>query len=155
VVFQPGQRTQTISVDVKGDSRDEPDEAFVVTLAKPVGATLGRKSSFGVIADDDGPKVAIGKPRLRPRTLVVRVACPRSASRCRGRLVGSAKTLKFGRARFDLAPGTSRKVRLKLSRRTRDALRQRARRVKLAATATDATGDRRVTVRRVRVRRLR
>ena len=35
VVFQKGQKTKTISVDVKGDRRDEPDEAFTVELQQP------------------------------------------------------------------------------------------------------------------------
>ena len=156
VVFQPGQRTRTISVAVKGDRRDEPDEAFAVLLDKPAGATIARRRAVGVIADDDGPKVSIGKPRARRRkALVVKVGCPKSASRCRGRLVATAGRLRFGRAKLDLAPGTSRKVKLKLSRKARAALRKRARRVKLRATAADASGDRRVSVRRARIKRRR
>ena len=84
VVFQKGQKTKTISVDVKGDKRDEPDEAFAVTLTSAVAAALGQKGSFGIIEDDDGPKIRIGKPSVRGKNLVAKVSCPKSASRCRG-----------------------------------------------------------------------
>ena len=47
VVFQTGDRTKTISVDLKNDSRDEPDEALGVVLENPVAATLGQRGGFG------------------------------------------------------------------------------------------------------------
>jgi hypothetical protein len=156
VVFQAGQKSKTISVDVKGDRRDEPDEAFTVTLLEnPVAATLGRKAAFGIIEDDDGPKMRIGKPKLRGKRLVTKLGCPDTASGCKGRLVGKAGKLKLGRKKFDLAKGAEKKLKLKLSRKARKALAKKRRRAKLTATAADTSGDTRVTTRKARLRRLR
>jgi hypothetical protein len=153
VVFQKGQRTKTISVDVKGDKRDEPDEAFAVTLSNPVAAAIGQKGSFGVIEDDDGPKVRIGKPRVRGKNLVAKVSCPKSASRCRGTLVGKAGKLKLGRKAFDLQAGAAEKLKLRMSKKARTKLTERALKAKLRATATDASGDTLVTKRKARLKR--
>jgi hypothetical protein len=142
-------------VDVKGDRRDEPDEVFAVLLENPVAATLGRKGAFGTIEDDDGPKVTIGKPKVRGKRMVTKVGCPKSASRCKGRLVGKARKLKLGRKKFALAPGKSKKLRLKMSKAARARLEEKALRAKLTATARDATGDTRVTSRKARLKRRR
>ena len=155
VVFQVGQRSKSISVDVKGDRRDEPDEAFAVSLQNPVAATLGTKDSIGVIEDDDGPKMSIGKPKLRGKRLVTKVGCPESADGCKGRLVGKSAKLKLGRKKFDLASGEEQKLKLKLSRKARKALAKKRRRAKLIATAADSSGDKRITKRRARLKRLR
>ena len=154
LVFAAGQRTKTISVDVKGDRRDEPDEAFTVALENPVAATIARKGAFGIITDDDGPKVKIGKPKQTRKRLVATVSCPATASKCTGRLVGKAGTLKLGRAKFDLAKGQTATLRLKLSKTARAALAKRGRRGKLEATAADASGAKRVTTRKIRLKRL-
>jgi len=155
VVFQAGQRSKSISVDVKGDRRDEPDEAFAVSLQNPVAATLGTKDSIGVIEDDDGPKMSIGKPKLRGKRLVTKIGCPDSADGCKGRLVGKSGKLKLGRKKFNLATGEERKLKLKLSRDARQALAERRRRAKLIATAADTSGDTRITKRKSRLKRLR
>ena len=155
-MFRLGQRSKTISIDVKGDRRDEPDEAFTVELRNAVAATLGaQKASVGVIEDDDGPKMRIGKPRLRGERLVAKVGCPGSADACTGKLVGRSGGLRLGRKRFDLDGGEAKKLKLKLSDRAQDALSEGRRRARLKATATDSTGDRRVTKRKVRLKRLR
>jgi hypothetical protein len=156
LVFQPGQTAKNVSVVVKGDLRDEPNEAFSVLLEKPVGGQIGAaKSGFGIITDDDGPKVSIGKPKVsRKRALVSVVRCPQSADRCTGRLVATAGKLKVGSARFGIAKGASAKVKVKLSRKARRALRKRARRVKFTANAADASGARRIVQRTFRVKRL-
>lgn len=58
VEFAPGQTSKSISVAVSGDTLDEADETFTVTLSAPVGATLGAKSvGTGTILDDDDPPV--------------------------------------------------------------------------------------------------
>jgi len=155
VVFQEGQKSKTISVDVKGDRRDEPDEAFTVTLQNPVGAVLGaKKAAFGVIEDDDGPKMKIGKPKLRGKKLVTKVTCPDSASGCKGKLVGKSGKLKLGRQGFDLEKGEQKKLKLKPGRKAREALAEKRRRAKLKATARDDSGDKRVTTRKARLKRL-
>jgi hypothetical protein len=155
VVFKPGQKAKTISVDVKGDKRNEPDEAFIVALQDPVAATLGaRKASAGIIEDDDGPKMKIGKPRLSGERLIAKVGCPRSADECKGKLVGRSGGLKLGRKRFDIDGGEAKKLKLNLSDEAQDALSERRRRAKLKATASDSTGDKRVTTRKARLPRL-
>jgi hypothetical protein len=155
VVFQKGQKAKTISVDVKGDKRNEPDEAFIVELKDPVAATLGaQKAAFGVIEDDDGPKMKIGKPRLSGERLIAKVGCPKSADECKGKLVGRSGDVKLGRKRFDLDGGEAKKLKLKLSDEAQDALSERRRRAKLKATASDSTGDTRVTTRKARLKRL-
>jgi hypothetical protein len=155
LVFQKGQRTKTISVDVKGDRRDEPDEAFVLLLSNPVGVTLLSKGAFGVIEDDDGPRMKIRKPRVRGKNLVAKIVCPDSATRCRGKLVGKAGKLRLGRKRFDLQPGDSQKLFLRMSKKARTKLADHALRAKLLATASDAGGDTSVTKRRARLKRRR
>jgi hypothetical protein len=154
IIFQAGQRSKSISVDVKGDRRDEPDEAFAVSLLNPVAATLGSKDSIGVIEDDDGPKMSIGKPKLRGEGLVTTVGCPDSADGCKGHLVGKSAKLALGRKNFDLAKGEERKLKLKLSAAAREALSERRRRAKLIATAADTSGDTRITTRKARLKRL-
>jgi hypothetical protein len=155
VTFKPGQKAKTISVDVKGDKRNEPDEAFVVELQNPAGATLGaQKSSFGVIEDDDGPKMRIGKPRLSGDRLIAKVTCPKSADECKGKLVGKSGRLKLGRKRFNLDGGEAKRLKLNLSDKAQDALSESRLRAKLRATAADSSGDRRVTTRKARLARL-
>ena len=152
VVFKAGQRSKTISVDVKGDRRNEPDEAFAVELRNPVAAMLGaNKASFGIIEDDDGPKMRIGKPRVRGERLAVKVGCPGSADECKGKLVARSGALKLGRKRFNLDGGKAKRLKLKLSDAAQEALSEERGRAKLKATARDASGDRRVTTRRVRL----
>ena len=155
VTFDPGQTTKTISVNVKGDGRDEPNEAFGVVLGNPVGGTIGAGTSFGIITDDDGPKVSIGRPVPRGKSLILLVTCPKSADLCKGRLRATIGKLKAGGASFELRKGAGRELKVRLSRRARAALAKRARRVKFTATAADASGARRTVTRRYRVRRLR
>jgi hypothetical protein len=142
-------------VDVKGDKRDEPDEAFALVLNNPVGAVLASKGAFGVIEDDDGPRMRIRKPRVRGKNLVTRVVCPDSASRCRGKVVGKAGKLRLGRDTFDLQAGGSQKLVLRMSRKARNKLADRALRAKLVATASDADGDTSKTKRKARLKRRR
>jgi hypothetical protein len=155
VVFEPGQTSKTVSVDVRGDRRDEPNEAFGVILEKPVGGTLAAAKTFGIITDDDGPKVKIGRPVRKGKALVALVECPATASLCKGRLVVTFGRTRAGRASFDVAKGQGDEVRVKLSRKARKALRKKRRRMKFAATTADASGAQRITNRRFRVKRFR
>lgn len=157
LVFQPGQRSKTISVNVKGDRSDEPDEAFAVMLENAVGATLpAGRLAFGIITDDDGPRIGIRKQKQRSKALVTRLTCPATASRCRGVLRGKAGKRRLGRkVSFDMLKGTSTKVRMRLSRRVRNRLEKRGLRAKLIAVTADADGDKRKTKRRVRLKRVR
>jgi hypothetical protein len=55
VSFAIGETSKTITVNVAGDTTDEPDEGFTVTLSAPSGATLGTATAVGVIRNDDAP----------------------------------------------------------------------------------------------------
>ena len=156
LVFAAGQRTKSVSVDVNGDKNDEPDEAFGITLENPVAATLAAtKSGFGIITDDDGPKVRIRKPKARKRVIVTKLGCPDASTQCIGELVIKMGRKRVGKAAaFDLAKGTESKVRVRMSRKARRKLQKRARKVRLIVTARDASGDERRTKRKVRLKRL-
>ena len=156
VVFKTAQKAKTVSVNVKGDTRDEPDEAFTVTLQNPVAAVLGtQKAGFGIIKDDDGPKMDIGKPRVRGKRLVTKIGCPETADGCKGTVETKVGKHALRTARFDLEKGQEKKVKQKLSRKARRALAKKRRRAKVSATARDKTGDTSVTTRKVRLKRLR
>ena len=55
VTFAAGVTTQTITVNVAGDTTVEPDEGFTVTLSAPsANTTIGTASATGTITNDDG-----------------------------------------------------------------------------------------------------
>lgn len=54
VSFAPGERIQTVSVQIEGDSADEGTEEFQLILSSPVGATLGDPVATGTILEADG-----------------------------------------------------------------------------------------------------
>ncbi len=61
VTFAPGDTTENVTVQVKGDALDEPNETFGVNLSNPQNATLGDATGAGTITDDDDPPaVSIG-----------------------------------------------------------------------------------------------
>ena len=65
VTFQPGQTTQTIVVDVTGDTLHEAVEQFRVRLANATAATLGNNVALARINNDDAAPtltVAAGPP---------------------------------------------------------------------------------------------
>lgn len=53
-IVPPG-ASQTVTVPVKGDTLDEPDETFKLNLSSPSNAALGDASGLGTITDDDAP----------------------------------------------------------------------------------------------------
>ena len=55
LAFNAGVTTQTITVNVHGDTVDEPDETFVVTLSNPTNATISDATGRVTISDDDDP----------------------------------------------------------------------------------------------------
>lgn len=61
LTFAPGVTSQTVTVKVRGDTTVEPDETFTVTLSRPSGATIARKTATGTIVNDDAstPTVSI------------------------------------------------------------------------------------------------
>ncbi len=66
VVFSAGTTTQTISVDVIGDTLDEGNETLTLTLSTPSGATLAQASATGTIIDDDAPSGSVFGLDTRP-----------------------------------------------------------------------------------------
>jgi large repetitive protein len=61
LTFNPGETEKTATVAVIGDTVDEPNETFLVTLSSPTGeATLADDDATGTINDDDaGPVVGV------------------------------------------------------------------------------------------------
>ncbi len=55
LTFQPGDRTQIISVSTLDDSEQEAQEQFTVTLSGPGGATLDRDTGTATVDDNDAP----------------------------------------------------------------------------------------------------
>ena len=53
LTFSAGETSRTVAVTVTGDTVDEPDETFTVTLSNAVGAVLGDATGTGTIVDDD------------------------------------------------------------------------------------------------------
>jgi large repetitive protein len=60
LTFAPGVVAQSVTVLVNGDTVDEVNETFLVTLSNPVNAEIQDAQGFGTITDDDGPTIAIG-----------------------------------------------------------------------------------------------
>ena len=57
------QLTGEIQVPVNGDTRDEPNETFVVNLTGPVNGTILDGQGVGTIVDDDRPEITIDDVR--------------------------------------------------------------------------------------------
>jgi aryl-phospho-beta-D-glucosidase BglC (GH1 family) len=53
LTFAPGTTSQTVTVQVTGDTTVESDETFNVTLSSPTGATLAKATAVGTITNDD------------------------------------------------------------------------------------------------------
>lgn len=52
--FAAGETSQTIEIEILGDTLDEANETFQVNLTTPTNATLGDAQATGTITDDDG-----------------------------------------------------------------------------------------------------
>lgn len=53
ISFAPGEQSQTLPIAVIGDLVDEADEAFLVNLSSPVGASIADGQGTGTILDDE------------------------------------------------------------------------------------------------------
>ena len=107
------------------------------------------------------PMLGVSSPRLRlPSTILLTLACPRDAGRCRGRVTIFTRPYRRSKIRalrverrlarrsFGLVGGTSRTLEMKLSRRDRVLLRRAGRiSVRAYVVTTDSAG--RTGVRRV------
>ena len=83
LTFPVGTITQTVTVPVVGDTLDELNETFTVTLSNPVGATLGTATGTGTITDNDTTTIAIsnvtvteGDAAAVDATFNVTLSCP-------------------------------------------------------------------------------
>ena len=60
-----GSSSVGINITVKGDTVDEPNETFGITISAPVNATIGDGSGVGTITDDDPlPVISVGDASL-------------------------------------------------------------------------------------------
>jgi uncharacterized protein (DUF1800 family) len=59
LTFDPGIKTQVVTVNVTGDGLVEQDETFKVKLTLPVGATIADSEGLGTIVDDDKPAFSV------------------------------------------------------------------------------------------------
>lgn len=57
LTFAPGVASQTITVNVTGDTTVEPNETFFVNLSNPTNATIASAQGIGTITNDDGGAV--------------------------------------------------------------------------------------------------
>ena len=55
LTFQPGETAKKITVQLRQDTLDEPDESFYVELFNPTYARIADHRGYGIIPDDDGP----------------------------------------------------------------------------------------------------
>jgi len=55
LTYTPGETSKTITVQVRGDTLDEPNEDFTVNLSGVVNATIGTGVGIGTITDNDNP----------------------------------------------------------------------------------------------------
>jgi len=61
LTFAPGQTSQTVAVNVNGDTKFEPNETFTVMLSAPTNATIVAGTGTGTIQNDDAaPTISIG-----------------------------------------------------------------------------------------------
>jgi hypothetical protein len=59
LTFAPGQTSQTVTVNVTGNTTVEPNETFVVNLSGASGATIADGQGVGTILNDDGPVLRV------------------------------------------------------------------------------------------------
>lgn len=64
LTFAAGTTTQTFNVSITGDTVQEADETFNVTLSSPSGATLGTAAGVGTITNDDTLTLSISPTSL-------------------------------------------------------------------------------------------
>ncbi len=55
LTFSPGQTSKTVTVVVKGDTVNEPNETFILTLGTPTGAKIGDGEGLALIVDPSAP----------------------------------------------------------------------------------------------------
>jgi hypothetical protein len=72
LTFSPGAPlSQTITIQVNGDTRFEPNETFAVTLSSPSAATIASGQGVGTISNDDASSVCSPRPNVGVTTAKV------------------------------------------------------------------------------------
>jgi ELWxxDGT repeat protein len=98
---------QIVSVPVSGDLQDEPDETFTLRLTSVVGALTADGRAEGVIADDDGPTVAIvGATVLEGDAGTTPAVVTATLTTKDGAPTPTAKTIGFATEGGTAAPGS-------------------------------------------------
>ena len=69
LVFDPGQLSLTVDIPLLDDATREPLELFKLNLFDAVNDTIGRRSAWATVVDDDAP--ALGRPKLLVDDVVV------------------------------------------------------------------------------------
>jgi Ca2+-binding RTX toxin-like protein len=134
------------------------------------GATPGPANRPGPPAAADTPAavdtstrpvtIAGGTVKVRRNTAAIKLSCPAaSASNCTGslalrtakaaKLAGRKAILRLGSARYDLAPGTSRAVKVKLAKGTKRLANRKGRLAVRAIATTGASGQTATSTRRL------
>lgn len=63
--FAPGETSQKITIEIRGDGRDEDDETFKVNLSGATGLAIGDGQGIGIIIDNDAtPQLSISDVTL-------------------------------------------------------------------------------------------
>jgi hypothetical protein len=96
VTIPVGAASTTVSVAVKGDTIDEPNEAFSVTLSDPVAAAIGDGSGAGTILDDDKTPARLTMKVIKTRTTIKAVGLLEPA-RTGGKVTVTLQRKKGGR----------------------------------------------------------
>ena len=66
LTFAPGQTSKTVDVPLKGDTLDEPNEQFFISLSDPANASVADARGTGTIQDDDAvPSLSISDERVK------------------------------------------------------------------------------------------
>jgi hypothetical protein len=100
VSFTAADATRTVTVPVKGDLLDEPDETFTLNLSNPSAGTIADGQGTATIADDDpAPAVSIDDVSVAEGDDE-----PRAASFAVTLSAASARTVTVG---YATAPGTA------------------------------------------------
>ncbi len=60
LTFAPGVTSQTVTVNILGDTIGEPDETFYLNLTNASNATISDNQGIGTITDDDSPSSSSG-----------------------------------------------------------------------------------------------
>ncbi len=65
LTFSPGETSKTVTVNILGDTDDEPDETFFLNLSNPTNADIIDGQGQATIIDDDGlPSLTVGDASL-------------------------------------------------------------------------------------------